>query len=125
MISPYRLTVEDLPDLDSKTRNALQPLLDALNTTLPQLVDAVSAQPPTKTVTSRFESTAAGSAYVDYVTAPVARATSVSVDHIQRVDGVDMAAPYSMTWQLTAAGVRLLFVDLDVSSQFELTVTIK
>lgn len=43
VVSPYRLTPEDLPDLDSKTRNGLAPLTDALNVTLPQLVAAAGA----------------------------------------------------------------------------------
>lgn len=43
IVSPYRLTQEDLPDLKSDLRNGLSPLLDALNITLPQLVQAVQA----------------------------------------------------------------------------------
>lgn len=43
IVSPYRLTPEDLAGLDSKTRSNLSPLLDALNTTLPQLVAASQA----------------------------------------------------------------------------------
>lgn len=48
MISPYRVTPEDLADLDKAIRAGLQPLLDALNITLPQLVQAA------QTVTEQY-----------------------------------------------------------------------
>lgn len=37
-VASYRVTPDDLPDLDRATQDGLQPLLDALNVTLPQLV---------------------------------------------------------------------------------------
>lgn len=43
-IPPYRVTPEDLPELDKKTREGLRPLLDALNITVQQLVAADSAK---------------------------------------------------------------------------------
>lgn len=45
VVSPYRVTDEDLPDLDAKTREGIAPLLDSLNTVVPQLVDATHALP--------------------------------------------------------------------------------
>ncbi len=48
-VSPFRITDEDLSELDSKTRSGLQPLLDALNITLQQLV-AAAAQAPSVSV---------------------------------------------------------------------------
>lgn len=44
-VSPFRLTGEDLPDLDKKTRDGLQPLFDALNVTMGQLVPSYNATP--------------------------------------------------------------------------------
>lgn len=38
VVSPYRVTPDDLGDLDRKTRDGLSPLLDALNVTVQQLV---------------------------------------------------------------------------------------
>lgn len=43
-IVPLRITGEDLPDLDSKTRNGMQPLLDAVNTFAQQTVAAAAGQ---------------------------------------------------------------------------------
>ncbi len=40
-VSPYRVTAEDLEGLDKKTLEGITPLLDALNTTIQQLVSAV------------------------------------------------------------------------------------
>ncbi len=39
-VSPYRITPEELEGLDKKTLEGLAPLLDALNTTIQQLVSA-------------------------------------------------------------------------------------
>lgn len=43
IVSPYRITPEDLPDLDKKTLAGITPLLEALNTTVPQLVQGSQA----------------------------------------------------------------------------------
>lgn len=43
-IVPVRITPEDLSELDAKTRNGLQPLLDALNVFAQQTVAAAAAQ---------------------------------------------------------------------------------
>lgn len=61
VVSPYRLTAEDLPDLDSKTRRGVGPLLDALNVTLPQLVAAVAESSPYVDVTLAVGATVADS----------------------------------------------------------------
>lgn len=43
VVSPYRVTPDDLEELDGKTRNGLNPLLDALNITVQQLVNVSQA----------------------------------------------------------------------------------
>ncbi len=42
-VPTYRISNEDLPDLDKKNKEALQPLIDNLNNTLGQVVPAVNA----------------------------------------------------------------------------------
>jgi hypothetical protein len=44
-VSPYNCTQEDLEGLDGKTLEGLQPLLDSLNITIPQLVSAAQLAP--------------------------------------------------------------------------------
>lgn len=44
-VAPFRVTPEDLADLDAKTRDGIQPLLDALNVTLQQLTQAADQAP--------------------------------------------------------------------------------
>lgn len=44
-IAPFRVTPDDLPDLEKATRNGLEPLLYALNDTLSQLVPVINATP--------------------------------------------------------------------------------
>src|SRR5687768_10540999 len=43
VVSPYRITPDDLPELKSDVRNGMAPLLDGLNITIPQLVQASQA----------------------------------------------------------------------------------
>jgi hypothetical protein len=43
-VAPFRVTQEDLAGLDRKTQAALQPLLEALNVTLGQIVSELEAQ---------------------------------------------------------------------------------
>lgn len=50
-ITPFKISAEDLRGLDSKTRAALQPLLDALNVSFQQTVAAISAAPDDELVT--------------------------------------------------------------------------
>lgn len=44
-ITTYRLTADDLDGLDKKTVSGLEPLIDALNLTLGQLVPVVNNEP--------------------------------------------------------------------------------
>lgn len=44
-VTPFRVTSEDLAGLDRKTQEGIQPLLDALNVTLRQVVQALQVQP--------------------------------------------------------------------------------
>ncbi len=44
-VAPYRVTPEDLSELDAKTLEGISPLVDALNITVPQLVQAADAAP--------------------------------------------------------------------------------
>lgn len=125
MVSPYRVTPEDLVDLDSKTRNALVPLLEALNVTLPQLVQAVALAGNTQTMSGTFAAEAGGSAYVDVTPKQVVRPYSVVLDFIRRTDSQPMATAHAFSWLPTPAGVRLLFIGLDPGRGYSFGVTFK
>lgn len=126
-VTPYHLTPEDLFELDTKTREALTPLLNALNVTIPQLVAAQDAAPRFKELSSTFTSGATGSAYVDLNPAPLRKVRSLVVDQIRRSDGEDMASGWSPpSWTMTASGVvRALFVGLENNTAYYLAVTLK
>lgn len=44
-VAPFRITTDDLPDLKAEVRDGLAPLLDGLNITLQQLVQASQGVP--------------------------------------------------------------------------------
>lgn len=125
MIDPFRITEEDLSSLDAKTVEGLAPLLDALNTTLQQLVATANAVPQVATYDVEFTSGPAGTAYVDFSPKFSQRARSVVVDQIRRTDEAPMTAVYSQSWTFIAAGVRMLFAGLDNDTQYQLAVTIR
>ena len=125
VISPFRLTPDDLPGLDKKTREGLQPLLDALHITIQQLVQEAAAAPTTKELSSTFQSSATGTAFVDFNPAPLTRVRSLVVDQIRRSDSAPMTTAYAMTWEPQASGVmRALFVGLDANANYYLAVTL-
>lgn len=110
VVPPYRLTPEDVPDLDKKTSAALEPLFAALNTTLPPLVQAVAA------ASSQFVSVnlAVGAVVADSF--PILfrhglpRVVSVRLDNVQPNDPNHvLTAPWVMQgWGLTDDGLVLV-----------------
>lgn len=54
-VTTYRLTQDDLDDLDKKTKDGLEPLISALNLTLGQLVPVVNNEPDTEQRTITFQ----------------------------------------------------------------------
>lgn len=125
-VSPFRVTPEDLAGLDRKTQVALQPLLEALNVTLGQLVQAAAGLQAFDVFVLKFTSSGAGTAYVDLTPRTVtSRPYSVVVDQIRRSDETQMTSPWSMSWSFISTGVRCLFTGLDASAQYALTVTLK
>lgn len=124
-VSPYRVVVEDLPDLDKKTRLGLQPLLDALNIVLGQVVSGFASIRPEWHTEGLLTTDENGAAYVDVTPVLPSKPSSVEVNYLRRTDSSDIAAPYGMTWGLIASGPRLLFVGLDVFTQYNFRVTVK
>jgi len=124
-VSPYRVTLEDLEGLDKKTAEALAPLIDALNQTIQQLVDAAQTAPSSQTVSTFFNTDSSGNAYVDVTPKLVTKAWDVSVNQIRRKDSQAMTSVYSMSWDWASENVRMLFVGLDVDSAYSLTVTLR
>lgn len=126
MIVPYRITPEDLVDLDAKTRDALIPLIDAINRTLSSLVAQAQSVRREKELESTFETGTAGTAYVDFNPSPIRDARSLTVDQIRRSDSVDMTLAYGMSWYPLASGaIRALFTGLDPSVSYFVRVTLK
>jgi hypothetical protein len=125
-ITPFKVTPDDLPDLDKKTRDGLAPLLDALNVSIQQLVNAQGLRASEQVVKSNFNSDSGGSAYVDIKPTLPQPVTSVSLGWFQRDDRQPMTSVYSFsTTALDSGLVRLYFVGLDVSSKYNFTVTLK
>ncbi len=125
-VAPFRVTPEDLPDLDKKTRNGLQPLLDSLNVTLNQLVPAINS-------TAAEPKNAAGSCITDengsvYI---MARPTTsyppkaVYLDQLALPNGGDISTVFGFTWQLTQNYVRVLLVGLLPSTTYRYTLSMK
>lgn len=108
-VSPYRLTVEDLPELDNKTREGLQPLLNALNVTLGQVVQALQVQPSGRLFDLDVTADDVGGVEVA-LTMP--RPTSVTVEQLRRFDGQSISTAYGMSWIAIAEGIRVTLVGL-------------
>lgn len=124
-VTPYRVTPEDLIALDSKTREALTPLLDALNITIPQLVGAQDVTPRFKELESTFTS-GAGVADVDFNPAPLRKVRSLVVDQLRRSDGARITTAWAYDWLPLPSGVvRAHFVGLATNTAYFLAVTIK
>lgn len=124
-VAPFRLTPEDLPDLDKKTREGLVPLLEALNSTLQQLVATANGTAQSKTITSTFTSGPLGTAYVDIAPSPIAKPFSAELNQIYRTDLEPMTTPFSLSWQMTATVARLLFAGLANNTEHRVTVTLR
>lgn len=124
-ISPFRFTVDDLPDLDKKTREGLQPLLDQLNVFVQQVNAMALALPETAIVSGTFSTDAAGSVYVPINPALATRAVSVTLGDLRPANGTEITSPYAFSWQYVGAGVRLLFVGLAVLTKYSFTVSVQ
>ena len=124
-VYPFKVTPDDLQALDGKTRDGIQPLIDALNTTLQQVVQALQQQPTTATTTSTFVVEDTGTVYVDIAPKLQTQPYSVVVDQLVRSDGEAQTATWSWTWTNLANGVRLLFIGLEPATKYSLTVTVK
>ena len=124
-ISPYRIVAEDLEGLDKKTREGLAPLLDALNQTIQQLVASSQSSPASQTVSTLFNTDGTGNAYVDVTPKLATKAYSAEVNQMRRQDSTPITSVWSWSWDWASENVRLLFIGLDMSAQYSLTVTLR
>lgn len=125
-LSPFRITPEDLPDLDSKTRNGLAPLLDALNVSVQQLFAAAQAVPAEQSFKTSFTSDAGGLATVSFSPQLPQAVSKAQLDWFQRSDRAPITTVYSFSMNRTDSGLsQLLFAGLSASTKYDLSVTFK
>ena len=123
-LSPFRITPEDLPDLDQKTLAGIQPLLDALNVSVQQLVYAAQAQQSSVTTSGTLSTDGAGDATVTIKPQTTSKPFSVQVDQIRLVESTeDLSAVYSFSWQLIGDGIRGVFHGLAADTKYAFTIT--
>lgn len=124
-ISAYRVTPEDLPDLDRKTRWGLRPLLDKLNTVLQPLVSAANTPSDVVTTLTSFTTTALGAAYVELSNPITSRPRCVLVAELQRLDALPIDSVYGFWWTRTPTGIRGLFVGLNATTTYLYTLRVQ
>lgn len=128
-VTPFKFTADDLGALDKKTRTGLQPLLEALNVTMQELVAALASLGNGVTNSGTFTSGAAGTAYVDITPSPrlAGRPSFVTLGWFARSDETAMTTPYSFSTSIAGDGgtVRLLFAGLDASAKYVFTVRVE
>lgn len=119
-VPAYRVTPDDLPDADKKTKRALEPLLDALNQTLTLLVTTANAlSQPTMKATS-FTTASNGAAYVSLGLASVP--TDLWVTGLTPSDGSTLDSVYSVAWIPINQGAQLLLQGLAPLTTYNLRV---
>lgn len=125
-VPTYRITAADLPDLDQKTREALNPLITRLNIVLQELVKAANAKVDVVTEVTTFTTNGIGTASIDIVNPLVTLPKCVLLADLFRTDdGTPLAFSYGFSWTLTTSGIRLLFVELDASTRYNFSVRVE
>lgn len=107
-ITPFRVTADDLPDLDAKVRAGIENLLDALNITLPQLVQAAQLAPEDNVVELNFVTgaTVAGSFPLTFKHGLSAAPRFVSMVCVPKDPNHSLATPFVMQgFSITDAGL--------------------
>jgi hypothetical protein len=124
-VSPFRLTQDDLSGLDRKTRDGLQPLLDALNITLAQLVQAANLTAPVGATAGTVVSDASGAASLIVKPTVPQKPSSVSLAQLRLADGGDIADVFSMSWLAIGANVRIVFQGLQPATKYAFVLSIQ
>lgn len=124
-VPSYRVTLDDLPDLDSKTREALRPLLESLNDTLQRLVQL--AQPVTSVITplSTFTADAAGAAYATIRNPLLVTPECVQVANFFREDDLPIDVAYGFWWTPVTVGIKVLFSDLEPGTTYSFSTRVQ
>lgn len=118
-IPPYRVTADDLPDADKKTRQAIEPLLDALNRTLATIGLAFNALtiPDPKSSSFTTDSTGKATLTVSMLITPM----EVWLTKLKPRSG-SINAVYSMAVVPQSMGATLSFFGLAASTTYDFTV---
>jgi hypothetical protein len=105
--SAFYITAEDLPDLDKKTKVALQPLLDALNRTLGSLVPQANEVPEREYKTLNVAVNSLSSTFPIIFKSSVVSPKSVILSNIRPISpGHDLSIPFVVQgWTITSKGL--------------------
>ena len=108
-ISPLKITPEDMEELDSKTRNGLGPLLDAINVFAQQTVQAVNSHADERlvSVSLQVDAVVAGSFPIVFKHGLSVRPSVVLLANITPKDPDHvLTTPFVLNgWSLTDAGL--------------------
>lgn len=128
-IAPFRVTPEDLPDLDKKTAQGLTPLLAALNVTMQQLVAAFARSSEQYVPVSLQVGAVVADSFPLVFRHALPRVSSVELINVQPIDvNHVLTAPWVMQgWTLTDGGlVSVPYVTgLLASNSYNLTFLVK
>lgn len=115
-IPSYKITGDDLPEMDSKTLRAIGPLLDALNLCLTTAINVLNTIVLPQAKSSTFTTDSTGAA-------------TITLTLTSKPQNLWLSAPpqattvYSMTWIATSTtGVKVSFLGLTPQTKYNFTI---
>lgn len=126
LVPDYKITAEDLDGLDKKTKDGLDPLVSALNYTIPLLVSTVNSTPIIDWVSFTFTTgTIAAASFPLAFSSIVKNVKGVSFGNFQPVGaGADYTNPWAMQgWKVNAQGnIAINFItNLQPNTKYSVT----
>lgn len=104
-IPSYRITKEDLKDLDKKTYDGLEPLIEALNNTLGQIVALLNSAPTTDIRQVTFTTkTGLIDSFPLVFNTTVTKPRAVLIGQVIAPSGTDVSVGISPIWNQLANG---------------------
>lgn len=117
-VGPLRVTPEDLPDLDKKTRNGLAPLLEAINVFAQQVVAATGATPDAVVPVTLVTGGAVADSFPLLFRSPIKRPTYVGMtctprnpDHVLTTPFVAQGFSLTNNGFISIPSITGLFID--------------